>query len=625
MSSYNDEPRPVRRTSSAGGTPVRRTSSSGDTPVRRTTSASGTPMRRTSSASGTPMRRTSSASGTPVHRTTSTGGTPVRRTAPASRSGSSAGSVRRPSAAKTQRPGSSAAKTKKKNLTFLTVIAGVFASLWLLIKTIFSVFPFISKKFDRFRKNETTTIITNALLGAALILLVLGIIALCFPSLRAGYGRMIAKSGNYEQALAIANELEQKDEAVDKADKLRRITAEEAIKGGMYDTALNALADVPANDEQAARLISKARLGKANALFDAGSYAEAAELYDMLPDSMGAGGYSDCLCCMAVEAYYRNDEGEMHQLLLSANDAENRIRAAIIKVTGSSAEADKLIGGGIFNAETIARLKTNMQAVLDAQKNLPTGRIAVGDEHTVGLRANGTVIATGDNSKGQCNVSGWTNVKMVAAGAYHTVALNSNGTVTGVGDNSQGQLNVGAWRDIVMIACSQYDTIGLKSDGTVVSCGMHSYDLAGWHDVTSVCGGSYSAGCLYNQGSMHSTHKSAQLSAGKLLSSLSVSGAYSAGVMFDGSLCSSFDGAPAWTGLVRVTAGSTGIFAITNQGAVKSFFFRPSDSVNMQISGKALEIASSGTHHVILTSEGRVYAFGDNSKGQCSTGSWNLN
>lgn len=613
MSSYNDEPRPVRRTSSAGGTPVRRTSSSGDTPVRRTTSASGTPVHRTSSAGGTPVRRTSSASGTPV-----------RRTSPASRS-SSAGSVRRPSAAKTQRPGSTAAGKKKKNFTFLTFIAAFFASLWLVIKTIFSVFPFISKKFDRFRKSETAAIVTNALLGAALILLVLGIIALCFPSLRAGYGWMSAKSGNYEKALSIANDLEQEDEAVEKADKLRRITAEKAIKGGMYDTALNALADVSVNDEQTARLMSNARLGKANALFEAGSYEEAAELYDLLPDSMGADGYSDCLCCMAVEAYYKNDEGEMHQLLLSADDAENRIRAAIIHVTGSSAEADKLIGGGIFNAETIARLKTNMQAVLDAQKNLPTGRIAAGDEHTVGLRADGTVVAVGDNSKGQCNVSGWTNVKMIAAGAYHTVALNSNGTVTGTGDNSQGQLEVGAWTDIVMIACSQYDTIGLKRDGTVVSCGMHSYDVAGWHDVTAVCGGSYSAGCLYNQGSMHSTHKSAQLSAGKLLSSLSVSGAYSAGVMFDGSLCSSFDGAPAWTGLVRVTASPTGIFAITNQGAVKSFFFRPSDSVNMQVSGKALEIVSSGTHHVILTSEGKVYAFGENSMGQCNTGSWKLN
>ena len=33
---------------------------------------------------------------------------------------------------------------------------------------------------------------------------------------------------------------------------------------------------------------------------------------------------------------------------------------------------------------------------------------------------------------------------MVAAGAYHTVGLKSDGTVVAVGDNSKGQLNVGS-------------------------------------------------------------------------------------------------------------------------------------------------------------------------------------
>ena len=33
--------------------------------------------------------------------------------------------------------------------------------------------------------------------------------------------------------------------------------------------------------------------------------------------------------------------------------------------------------------------------------------VSAGREHTVGLRSDGTVVATGDNGYGQCDVSGW--------------------------------------------------------------------------------------------------------------------------------------------------------------------------------------------------------------------------
>jgi alpha-tubulin suppressor-like RCC1 family protein len=33
--------------------------------------------------------------------------------------------------------------------------------------------------------------------------------------------------------------------------------------------------------------------------------------------------------------------------------------------------------------------------------------VSAGGDHTVGLRKDGTVVACGDDSSGQCNVSGW--------------------------------------------------------------------------------------------------------------------------------------------------------------------------------------------------------------------------
>ncbi len=49
--------------------------------------------------------------------------------------------------------------------------------------------------------------------------------------------------------------------------------------------------------------------------------------------------------------------------------------------------------------------------------------LAAGEKHTVGLETSGTLVAMGDISYGQCDVSGWTHIIQFAAGKYHTVGL----------------------------------------------------------------------------------------------------------------------------------------------------------------------------------------------------------
>ena len=74
--------------------------------------------------------------------------------------------------------------------------------------------------------------------------------------------------------------------------------------------------------------------------------------------------------------------------------------------------------------------------------------IAAGDYHTVGLHADGTVVATGENSFGQCNVDKWTDIIAVAAGHDHTVGLRSDGTVIARGAKDEGQCAVNYWPEI---------------------------------------------------------------------------------------------------------------------------------------------------------------------------------
>ena len=70
---------------------------------------------------------------------------------------------------------------------------------------------------------------------------------------------------------------------------------------------------------------------------------------------------------------------------------------------------------------------------------------SAGDEHTVGLKSDGTVVAVGGNWDGQCDVEGWTDIVQVAGGDDHTVGLKSDGTVVAVGWNAAGQCDVGGW------------------------------------------------------------------------------------------------------------------------------------------------------------------------------------
>lgn len=116
-----------------------------------------------------------------------------------------------------------------------------------------------------------------------------------------------------------------------------------------------------------------------------------------------------------------------------------------------------------------------------------------GSGHTVGLRADGTVVAVGDNTYGQCDVTGeeWENIVAIAAGDWHTVGLRADGTVVSTKPKSApfyiGACNVNGWEGIVAISAGCGTTIGLKEDGTTVAVGYNDYNQSteadGWENI----------------------------------------------------------------------------------------------------------------------------------------------
>ena len=94
--------------------------------------------------------------------------------------------------------------------------------------------------------------------------------------------------------------------------------------------------------------------------------------------------------------------------------------------------------------------------------------------HTIGLKKDGTVVATGANFYGQCNVENWKSVIFIATNERHTVGLRADGTVVATGETYSGACDVEDWSDIVSIKITQDSTLGLKSDGTMLVCGRLS-------------------------------------------------------------------------------------------------------------------------------------------------------
>ena len=111
--------------------------------------------------------------------------------------------------------------------------------------------------------------------------------------------------------------------------------------------------------------------------------------------------------------------------------------------------------------------------------------ISAGNSYTVGLRKDGTVLATGSNGYGQCDVSSWRNIVAISAGDRHTVGLRADGTVVAVGYNDTNACDVDHWTNIVAVSAGYGYTIGLCADGTMVATdsAFSGCDVTEWRNI----------------------------------------------------------------------------------------------------------------------------------------------
>ena len=131
--------------------------------------------------------------------------------------------------------------------------------------------------------------------------------------------------------------------------------------------------------------------------------------------------------------------------------------------------------------------------------------IDAGRDFSLALLSNGTVRAWGRNDSGQTTVpAGLNTVKAIAAGAAHSLALKKNGTVVGWGANNAGQARTTGLTGIKAIAAGRNFSLALRSNGTVVAWGDNTYGQrnipAGLANVVAIAAGELHGVALKSNG-----------------------------------------------------------------------------------------------------------------------------
>ena len=252
---------------------------------------------------------------------------------------------------------------------------------------------------------------------------------------------------------------------------------------------------------------------------------------------------------------------------------------------------------GLKSAGTVVATGSNVSGQCDVDEWEDIMAISVGAAHTVGLKAEGTVVATGNNSNGQCDVGGWKDIIAISAGSTHTVGLKVDGTVVATGNNNGGQCAVSDWKDIIAISAGGIHTVGLKVDGTVVAAGSNvsgQCNVDEWKDITAV----------------------------------SVGAAHTVGLKADGTVVATGNNSNGqcnvggWKDIIAISAGTTHTVGLKADGTVVAVGSNSRSQCNVDDWKDIVTISAGGFHTIGLKSDGTVVAVGESANGQCNVGDW---
>ena len=347
--------------------------------------------------------------------------------------------------------------------------------------------------------------------------------------------------------------------------------------------------------------------------------------YSKAEKLLASGDYDGAITAFEALGDYKDSSA----MLVESANAKEYAQAEKLLAQGQTAEA-AVAFAKIAEYEDARERSFELWDTMAARETL-----AAGYNHTVGLKADGTVVAAGSYSSGQYDVSGWRDIVAVAAGIFHTVGLKADGTVAAAGWNDDGQCDVSGWRDIVAVAAGTEHTVGLRADGTVVTVGANEEgqcDVSGWRDIVAVSAGdSYTVG-LRADGTVvavgYNEYGQCDVSDWTDIVAVAAEWVHTVGLKADGTVVAvgyNVDGqcdVSDWTDIVAVAAGWVHTVGLKADGTVVTV--GANEEGQCDVSGwRDIVAVAAGTEHTVgLKADGTVAAVGDNYFGQCEVSGW---
>lgn len=257
--------------------------------------------------------------------------------------------------------------------------------------------------------------------------------------------------------------------------------------------------------------------------------------------------------------------------------------------------------------------------------------IAVGGHHIVGVKEDGTVIAKGRNSHGQCDVENWMEIVAVYASSGATVGLKKTGTVVTLGYNDRDRQRMMNWSNIVAISAG-WHTVGLKKDGKVVAVGENRYgecDVTLWSKIEAISIDSHYTVGLRKNGTVvavgSNEYGKCDVGHWKNIVAICAGGTHTVGLKKDGTVTatgSTFWAVDKWRDIVAISAGCVHTVGLKKDGTVVATGDCGHGECNVESWRDIVAISTGWSHTVGLKKDGTVVAVGENKDGQCNVGSW---
>lgn len=325
-------------------------------------------------------------------------------------------------------------------------------------------------------------------------------------------------------------------------------------------------------------------------------------------------------------------------------DDEEAVLDSVESVTlqGAVAEHKTLAAGdyhtvGVRLDGTVVSTGYNRYGQCDVEDWTDIVSIATYGDYTVGLRSDGTVVSVGEDRYGDCDVEDWTDIVDISAGYLYTVGLKSDGTVVATGYNEWGQCDVEEWRNIVAVEALCSHTVGLKSDGTVVATGDNysgECDVDDWTEIVKIVGDDDHTVGLKSDGTVVATgyNECGECDVDDWTDIVDIAAGYlyTIGLKSDGTVVATGDNedgecdVEGWTDIVEIVAGEYNACGLKSDGTVVATGCNDEGECNVEGWTDIVEIAIGYEHTVGLKSDGTVVATGDNEDGQCNVQDWRL-